>query len=122
MKSIRKYALWLLLSPFALQFVGAASNHAVLWANNDTFPVRINAVKLHKWTYGRPALSDGTIMLDDVHCVMMDKTHLNWLADNFDFHNSIESVGDLLLDLGVWFYTFVPFVWGVIVIERVTKN
>ena len=47
-------------------------------------------------------LPDGTLMTDETHCVMTSKTHLNWLADVFDFHQEIESVGDLLLGVGDW--------------------
>jgi hypothetical protein len=105
--------LWVLLLPYVVSFAGAASNQLVLIANNDTFPVRVNLVKV-KTFVGDDAvqLPDGTVMLDDVHCLMSSKTHLNLLADNFDFRDDgIESIGDMLLGLGEWLKSFCIFVW-----------
>lgn len=133
----RATALWILLLPIASNFIGAASNQLVLWANNDTFPVKINLAKMQIMTDGEASINpdgtvtlkgghvvilpDGTTMLDPVHCLMTSKTHLNLLADNWDFHDSIESVGDLLLDFGGWSWNFAPFVWGAIVIGRLRR-
>lgn len=118
----RSTLLWILLLPYAISFTGAASNQLVLNANNDTFPVRVNAAKLPKFTgAGAPVLADGTVMLDDTHCLMTSHTHLNWLADVFDFHNDVESVGDLLLEFGNWLEGFCPFVWVALVVERLRK-
>lgn len=118
---IRSSFLWVLLLPLGLTVFGAASNQLVLWANNDTFPVKVNPVKAQKFTGPDIVqLDDGTIMLDDEHCVMSSKTHLNILADNWDFKDEgIESIGDLLIELGGWLWTFCPFVWGFAILWRI---
>ena len=56
-------------------------------------------------------LKDDVVMLDDVHCVMTSKTHLNLLADIFDMKDGIYSIGDFLLILGGWLLGFAPFVF-----------
>ena len=115
----RSTALWILLLPILLNFTGAASNQLVLWANNDTFPVKVNLVKLMVFTGGDTiTLPDGTVMMDPTHCVMTSKTHLNLLADNWDFHQSIESIGDLLIELGAWLWTFCPYLWAAAVVSK----
>ena len=117
-KFLRKTALWILLSPLAIGFLGAASNQAVLIANHDTFPVNINLVKLKGHIDEQPiVLADGTVMIDDVHCMMSSKTHLNWLADEFDL-GSIYSVGDFGILLGEYLWGFAPLVWGVVIFEK----
>jgi len=58
-------------------------------------------------------------MLDDVHCVMTSKTHLNFLADVFDLKEAIYSVGDFLLMLGEWLWSFVPIVWVTLILKKV---
>ena len=136
-KFLRKTALWILLSPLALGFLGAASNQLVLNVNNDTFPVRISPVLLAKMVEGDTqklavsgaviqgdvmVLADGKIMLDKTHCVMTSKTHLNWLADVIDLHTETDSIGDLSLELGGWLWTFAPFVWGFEVIRRAARQ
>jgi hypothetical protein len=79
--------------PYAVAFLGAASNQLVLFANNDRFPVAMNIAKLHKWVpeEARVESNDGILMIDETHCLMTNKTHLNILADIFDFHEDIES-------------------------------
>jgi len=119
---LRSTALWILLLPYAISFMGAASNQLVLNANGDTFPVRVNLAKAAKFTNGEAVtLPDGTVMLDETHCLMTAKTHLNWLADVFDFHQDIESIGDLLLGFGEWMQTFAPFVWLALVCDRLRR-
>lgn len=132
-KFLRKTLLWMVLIPYAFTWGGTASNQAVLWANNDTFPVRINLVKLMQWSDGGksinvippdfdPAHPDGAIMLDNIHCMMTAKTHLNWLADNFDFHDSIESIGDLMIDLGAWSGNYLPVMWFALVAAKLARR
>ena len=113
--ALRKTFLWVLFLPYLAVFIGTASNQAVLWANNDTFPVKVNLAKLADLTQGDTIeLPDGTVMIDDVHCLMTSKTHLNLLADNWDFQNEgIESVGDMFIELGAWLGTFCPYIWTV---------
>ena len=61
-------------------------------------------------------------MIDDVHCVMTPDTHLNALADIFDFHSATYSVGDGLLILGEWLQSFMPFVWMFAVVDKLRKQ
>lgn len=130
---VRATSLWVLLLPGIVYFAGAASNQAVKIANNDAFPVKENIVKLLGDAQDNPELMklngemrlldpDSLVMLDDIHCVMTDKTHLNWLADIFDSGANISSVGDYLLDLGTWLGTFCPFVWGALVIGKIRRS
>ena len=131
---LRSSMLWILLLPYGIFGLGAASNQAVLIANGDKFPVMLNARKLnkllnqdemadlekilgikHKAPIAKTPDPDG--MLDDVHCQMTSKTHLNALADVFDL-GSIYSIGDFTLYLGEWLMGFTPFVWGYAVIKK----
>lgn len=120
---LRSTALWILLLPYASIFLGAASNQLVLNANGDTFPVRVNAVKVHKYASEDAALGpDGTIYLDDTHVVMTSQTHLNWMADILDFHDGTYSVGDLLVEFGGWLQTFSIYVWIAVVCGRLRRE
>lgn len=109
MNFLRVTFLWALLLPYVFIFAGAASNQLVIVANHGKFPVQTNAVHAKMWIAEDSPLPDG--MLDDVHCVMTDKTHLNLLADVIDLHSSVESVGDLSMELGQWLNTFAPFLY-----------
>jgi hypothetical protein len=111
-----KSFLYVLLAPTAIGFLGAASNQLVLIANHDTFPVLVNGTQLAH--FQRDDLK-GTLMIDDVHCIMTSKTHLNALADIFDFHDGIESIGDMLMGLGEWLGGFCVFLWGGLLIHKV---
>jgi len=101
MKSFRKVVLWAILLPYALSFLGVALNQLVILENDGKFPVMMNP----KW-YAQQQ-PDMTGMIDDVHCVMTSQTHLNLLADIFNF-GGIYSVGDLLIDAGK---TTQPYGW-----------
>lgn len=116
---LRKTYLWILALPLALTLMGVASNQVVLYANHDTFPVSINAAKTEEHSV---TLKDGTVMLDDTHCIASDKTHLNLLADVLDFRTEYVSVGDLSLELGDWIWGFAPFVWGLAVIRKLNQT
>ena len=125
---LRKTSLYLLAAPLLVTFLGIASNQVVLIANHDKFPVMLNQLKLQEiqdakdakpeedailpiFTKEQPAeVSDNVVMLDDVHCVMTSNTHLNFLADVFDLGN-IYSIGDFLLMLGGWAFSFAPFLF-----------
>ena len=61
LKILRSSFLWILLAPFAVQGIGAASNQAVLIANHDKFPVMVNAVKLDEFT-GEPKIDIVTVL------------------------------------------------------------
>jgi hypothetical protein len=130
----RKTSLYILAVPVLFTLLGAASNQVVLIANHDTFPVMVNDKKLaemtetkekfpvvelkpHKVFKPTPAQEkNDAVMLDDVHCAMTSKTHLNALADVFDMHDAIYSIGDFLLMLGEWLgsFTFAIFVFDVV--------
>ena len=43
---------------------------------------------------------------------MTPHTHLNWLADIFDFHDAVYSVGDFFIQFGEWLSAFTPFIWA----------
>src|ERR1700688_1913763 len=132
MNFLRKTSLWILLLPAAIGGVGAASNQLVLIANHDRFPVMINSAESQILTLNqfiayeqaverasdpeekqksREAAAKAaeeikimheTEMLDERHCIMTSETHLNALADIFDFHDGTYSVGDGLLCLSEW--------------------
>jgi hypothetical protein len=134
LKFMRASCLSILIFPYIIFGLGVLSNQAVLWANHDKFPVMLNARKLDK-IMNQDALADIEAifgikpkapiaktadpdgMIDDVHCVMTSKTHLNALADVFDL-GSIYSIGDFTLYLGEWLMGFTPFVWGYAVIKK----
>jgi hypothetical protein len=134
-KFLRKTSLYIVAVPLLLFFLGAASNQVVLNANEDTFPVRISQAKLEKLEHGTTEtledgtkivgdvmiLPDGKIMLDYVHCVMTSKTHLNFLADEYDL-GSIYSIGDFMLMLGEWALAPAPFVWAFVVVDKLRKQ
>ena len=118
--------LWILALPILIAFLGAASNQAVLWANHDKFPVRLNAYKTAVVQYAVdqariPApikagiKADG--LMDPVHCIMTDQTHLNLLADWIDLKDAIYSPGDLLFMLGDWLFDYAPLVWAFCMIQ-----
>ena len=131
---LRKTSLYILAIPVLFTFLGAASNQLVLVANHDSFPVMLNDKKLQEMTEPReqkainfnkpiPAFETGdTVMLDDVHCNMTSETHLNFLADVFDMHDAIYSIGDFSLMLGDWFWAFAPFVFVFDVARKLAKS
>jgi hypothetical protein len=49
---------------------------------------------------------------------MTDQTHLNFLADVFDMHDAIYSIGDFGLMLGEWMQGFCPLVFVALVFKR----
>jgi hypothetical protein len=137
-KLFRSSLLWILLAPYGIFGLGAASNQAVLIANHDKFPVMLNARKLDKILnpkidadlekilgikiVEKPAPKpDPDGMLDDVHCVMTKDTHLNALADVFDL-GGIYSIGDFILYIGEWMQTWVPFVWASLIIGKAYRQ
>lgn len=94
MRTIRRWVLFLVLFPYACFLMGATSNSLVQWANNGMFPVMLSLEKEAK------AAPDVNGVVDDFHCVMTSKTHLNLLADVFDFKSEgIISIGDILISI-----------------------
>jgi hypothetical protein len=152
MNFLRKTALWILLLPTAIWGIGVASNQAVLIANHDKFPVMINSARAQNlelrqfiaYQKAMETLNDPkakpedwqkaglvaeeikieheTGMLDEVHCIMTPETHLNALADIFDFHDATYSIGDGLLTLGEWLGTFCMFIWGFLMVDKARKT
>ncbi len=108
----RKTFLWVLLAPIAAGLLGAASNQLVIIANHGKFPVMLNErIRVQ-------AAPDVNGLLDDVHCVMTSETHLNALADVFDFRDSTQSIGDLFIELAYWLWIFAPTAWVVLVLRK----
>jgi hypothetical protein len=142
MNNVRKFLcssfLWVLLAPWTIAGLGAASNQLVLIANHDKFPVMINAYRLEKMmtpkentfeslitsAFGKPnpAYEISPLvtygMIDEVHCVMTTQTHLNFLADVFDLKDSIYSIGDFGLMLGEYLQTFCPYVFLALILKK----
>jgi Family of unknown function (DUF5317) len=108
--------LWVLLLPYALTGVGAASNQLVLIANHDKFPVMMNeAARAH-------FEPDANGLIDKEHCVMTDKTHFNALADIFDLHDGWYSIGDFMLMLADWLSGFCVYVWIALVVKSLYQR
>jgi hypothetical protein len=107
---IKRTYLWVLFLPLLIQFLGIASNQLVLIANHDTFPVLVSLAHA-KWLTGDP-----------IHVAMTDQTHLNFLADIFDFHEIIESIGDLLFQLGEWLQNFSSVIWFVLAVRKMASQ
>jgi hypothetical protein len=154
MKLLRSTALWILLLPGVLFFTGAASNQAVLIANNGKFPVQCNEatynhilfvkkVRVFKATVKEAkaekkgkeedvieasieqAAAEQELemfekygIMDDAHTVMTSKTHLNFLADEFDLQDAVYSIGDGLLSLGEYLWEYAFLVWGLVVFNK----
>jgi hypothetical protein len=135
-KLFRASCLWILLGPYVIFGLGAASNQAVLIANHGKFPVMMNARQLDKIRHPgdlsniiNQLLGENPIptvandyMIDDVHCVMTKDTHLNFLADIFNQKDGIYSIGDFVLDLSEWLMGWTPFVWGVTLIGKAYRS
>jgi hypothetical protein len=125
LRFLRKTLLWILLLPVAFYAAGAASNSLVIYANGGKFPVQYTKTDIANWRASRelaiakildntnPDDGAGVVasaqakiyvirtaeaegMLDEVHCIMTSKTHLNLLADIFNLggDGSVYSIGD----------------------------
>ena len=125
LKFLRRSALYIFAIPLLVYFFGAALNQIVINANHDTFPVLVNEAKLKTYftnaegNVSQPVvLSDGTVMLDEVHCVMTDRTHLNFLADVFDIKTGVYSIGDIFIAVGQSGMDYIPYVWGLVLYTK----
>lgn len=114
-RMFRVSMLWVLIAPYPVMFVGAASNQLVLVANHDKFPVMFNERVRVK------AKPDVNGMIDNTHCVMTKQTHLNVLADIIDLHTGWYSIGDLFLMLGDWLSSFCSYVWLGLVLQKLCR-
>jgi hypothetical protein len=140
-KFLKHTALYILALPLLCTFLGVASNQLVLNANHDRFPVMLSDYKVAQYEahFQNELQSDNPEeamqaqfnlqafeqegFLDDTHVVMTSHTHLNLLADRIDVRTEgIESVGDILIDLGDYTWQFAPIIWGVVVIYKLEKK
>jgi hypothetical protein len=152
-KLLRKTALWILLAPCAIWGAGLASNQAVLNANHDKFPVMWNEYKVAKYALSLQKAVDAADadlvanpddedaqaadmqanldlealteegFLDDTHVIMSTQTHLNWLADVWDFKSEgTYSIGDFLLMFGGWLLPFALPIWLFEVVRKLMQE
>jgi hypothetical protein len=143
MQLVRSSMLWLLILPYAVYYTGVASNQLVLFVNHDKFPVMYSPTKEAIWLaaadkelqenlHGKhPDLEEAEVirysvehgMIDETHCIMTGETHLNALADIFDFHSEgIQSIGDLSIDLGHEMKDTLPFIWVALILYKESKR
>ena len=122
-RAVRKFLcktfLWILITPYVLLYTGAGLNQLVLIANGDKFPVMID--KDHP-KFPLDPQHPGYFLGDDTHCVMTNKTHLNFLADIFDFHDATMSIGDMLLGLADTTHQYSEVLWGSFVIFGLARR
>jgi len=105
--------LWVVFLPYVFIGLGAASNQLVLIANHDKFPVMENGWRASQYEVRVDVIDP------EGHCLMTKDTHLNFLADIFDFKDAIYSIGDLSIMLGEWLNTFCIFVWIALVVKSI---
>lgn len=55
---------------------------------------------------------------DDVHVIMHKESKLKFMADIFDMHGDIFSVGDGLISAGEWAIDWTPLAWLILVIRK----
>jgi hypothetical protein len=111
LRFLRVTFLWIILIPHVFIYSGMISNQLVLWTNHDTFPVLM-----------RDSAAQRLLPDDQGHVAMTRETHLNFLGDVFDFHDGWESLGDLMLETGMWMNTFAPYVFLALVIPRLVAS
>lgn len=114
MTLLRKTYLWVLLLPYAVSYLGLASNQLVLIANHDTFPVLMRGTAA---TRIMPLGYD-----DEGHVLMTKDTHLNALGDIFDVHDGWISIGDMLLTLGIKTESICFWVWMTLVLRSLISR
>jgi len=126
---LRKTCLYILLIPGAIWGLGFASNQAVLMANHDRFPVMWSEYKAAKYdkklhdelkNKDRDVVEEARLaiwafeekgFLDDEHCLLTTKTHLNYLSDVISLQDTTYSIGDIMLYLGDWLWDFAPYIY-----------
>lgn len=112
---VRNVTLTIAILPFVLIILGSVLNQIVMLANGSMFPVKANPVRAaviinhyneHNALNGIDMpmfpieVSKSYLLYDTIHCQMTKDTHLNFLADWIDTDDGIESIGDVLIDLG----------------------
>lgn len=94
-----------LFLPLGLMVLGASLNQLALISNGGTMPVLFPG-----WTC--PDLGEDTI-----HRCMTQASHLKFLCDVFNFHTTIESIGDQFLELGSLLMGPAFITWCVLMIK-----
>jgi hypothetical protein len=113
----------------------------VLNANHDKFPVMWNDYKVDEYRLEilkATASEDEDValkaqfdlealenegFLDDTHVLMSHETHLNWLADVWDFKSEgTYSIGDFLLMFGGWLLPFALPIWLFEVVRKLRQE
>lgn len=107
-RTFKRLKLYILAIPAFCFVLGAGLNVAVKIANNDKFPVMINAEKSKDETHPRGYAAGE--MMDEKHVVMSSNDRLKFLADVIDI-GGIYSIGDGLVNIGQYGWTFAPFIW-----------
>jgi Family of unknown function (DUF5317) len=129
MKLLRKFPYWYLIAIPALLFcLGVVSNQSVLVANHGKFPVMLSKGMYYKYctpddpeeAVNVPAISciKGGEMIDETHSVMGPNSHLKALSDIVPIGSTIYSIGDGLLELGLWLLSFTPIAWLFLTIRK----
>jgi len=131
MKFLRRFPYWYLIAvPILLICLGIGSNQAVLVANHGKFPVMANAAWVDMYCSAKDAdpeelastppssCVNGGEMLDETHSIMGPNSHLKVLADIFPLGHAIYSIGDGLLYLGFWLFSFSPYMWLALTIRK----
>ncbi len=114
MTFLRTTLLWIVALPYALVFVGAASNQLVMIVNGGQMPVLIAPQQAAEWGYDDKGL-------DARHQYLSTDTRLSVLADLFNFKVNIESVGDLLISAGQHTETPCFWIWMTLAVRRLRK-
>jgi hypothetical protein len=139
---------YLIAIPLLSFGIGVASNQAVLIANGDKFPVLVNNERIVEMCKAPQPKDDSFLSLllpsmprtkqalpvhvdaqacsaggdffdgDDVHVIMKKDSKLKFMADIFDFHRDIFSIGDGLLAFGSWMFDWSPLAWLVLVLRK----
>ena len=61
---------------------------------------------------------NGGQFLDDTHVIMSKESKLKWMSDIWDFHDVTYSIGDFLIMLGEWIFSWAPLAWLVLVLRK----
>jgi hypothetical protein len=61
----------------------------------------------------------GGEMIDEVHSIMGPNSHLKALADIAPLGGNIYSIGDGLLYLGYWLFSFSPYMWLALTVRKI---
>lgn len=130
MKTLRKFPYWyLIVVPILLFCLGVASNQSVLVANHGKFPVMLSEGAYYQYCTAHseedeataPAISciKGGQMIDPVHSVMGPNSHFKVLSDIIPLGSAIYSIGDGLIELGLFLLGYTPIMWLALVLRKI---